>query len=149
MVKINWFVCKDVGWCDLYKIDINNKSVLNTYCIYIAWKGSGVDSSRTVLKIGQGFVQEVIINLRDDSEISSENKHGIFFTWAKLPNYHLNGVEVYLNHLLKPKFKSNDMPDESSKVAELPWSDGEDSLSFEKLDYEDNSKKNNSMELPF
>jgi|GEM_PF-2737426 len=153
MVKINWYVCKDVGWCDLFKIDINHRAVVKEYGIYIVWKGTGVDGSRIILSVGQGFIREEILKLREDDKIKGENEYGIFMTWSKLPEYHLNGVEVYLNEKFKPKFKKKKLPDENPKKAELPWDDSDDSIAFEQMDFDAGNEgqggEDTTTKLPF
>lgn len=123
-IEVEWFKCKSVGWCDLFKVNLENELVKETEGIYICWTGTGIDDSLTVMKVGQGYIYDIIIDLRNDLEIEAFRNKGVFITWARVPSYRLNGIEKYLNETLKPLFKSEKISAWSVKV-NIPWDQDE------------------------
>ncbi len=125
MINLDWFRCKEVGWCDLGKINLKSESLRDLEGVYVLWTGTTIDDTRRVISVGQGVITELIKEMRNSIEIKAFSQTGLYITWAELPSYRLNSVEVFLDKELKPVIKGEDLPSVSPKKGNLPW-DGED-----------------------
>jgi hypothetical protein len=124
-MKLTWFKCKEVGWCDLQKIDIENEYVIESIGVFVCWTGSEMDNTSKILKVGQGFIYDVILELRKDKAILAFENKGIYFTWARCASYHLDRVEVFLNNHYKPVIPNPNLPKSRPKKTNLPWDEEE------------------------
>lgn len=122
--NIEWFKCKKVGWCDLFKVDIEHELVSEIEGIYICWTGSGMDDSLSVIKVGEGYIHDIIIDLRSDLEIKAFRNKGVFITWCEIPSYKSSGILKYLEKELKPLFTSEKIAAIPRKV-NIPWDQDE------------------------
>ena len=119
--QVQWFKCKAVGWCDLFRINLDHSTLKEIEAVYICWTGSVADESRKYLTVGQGLIKETIRELRQETGIKAFQHQGVFITWAEVPHYRLNSIEVFCYNELKPLLPSEDLPKASSKKVNLPF----------------------------
>lgn len=67
--------------------------------VYVIWHGG--DKPRTI-RVGQGDIRNRIDYQRTNPDVTAYSKHGLFVTWAQVPENEHDGVERYLSDLLKP-----------------------------------------------
>lgn len=150
-MKLEWFKCKEVGWCDLMKVDIENDYVKESIGVYLCWTGSEMDNSSKILKVGQGYILDVIAELRTNAAILAFETKGIYFTWARCPTYHLDRVEVFLTKHYNPIIVNENLPKSRPKKVKLPWDEEEIRLLKEQLnkpnfvENENDKKKENKL----
>lgn len=119
--QVKWFRCRAVGWCDLYKVNVNHKMLDNIEAVYICWTGTVADSERRYLCVGQGLIKDEIGKIRKDMGIKAFEHQGVFITWAEVPHYRLSSIESFLYKELKPIVNINDAPTSSPKKVNLPF----------------------------
>lgn len=124
-MTLDWFKCKEVGWCDLLKVDTENDYVKESIGVYVCWTGSEMDNTSKILRVGQGYIYDIIFELRKEPAILAFESKGIYFTWARCPTYHLNRVEVFLNNHFNPVIKNTDLSKSRPKKVNLPWDEEE------------------------
>ena len=136
MIELNWFRCESVGWCDLDKVNIRSQTLKDIEGVYVLWTGTTIDDTRKVISVGQGMIIKIILGMRKSLEVKAFSQTGLYITWAELPPYRLNSVEVYLDKKLNPVIKNEDLPTVSPKQINLPW-DGEDIFTGKPPDSDD------------
>ena len=150
-MTLDWFKCKEVGWCDLLKVDTDNDYVKESIGVYVCWTGSEMDNTSKILRVGQGYIYDIIFELRKEPSILAFGSKGIYFTWARCSTYHLNRVEVFLHNHFKPVIINPDLPKSRPKKVNLPWDEEEIKLLKAQLgkpnfnDKEEVKKKENKL----
>lgn len=128
-INLEWYRCKEVGWCDLFKVNIENPLIQETEGVYVCWTGTLIDDSLNVLKIGYGYIYDCIESLRKDREFDPFHGRGVFISWASCATYRMNGIQNYLVNELQPLFKSDIIKGSSKIKVNFPFEDDElDSL---------------------
>ena len=152
-MNLEWFRCKEVGWCDLSKIDIENDYVKESIGVFMCWTGSEMDNSSIILKVGQGYIFDVILDLRENTSIKAFESKGVYFTWARCATYQLDRVEVFLHKHYKPVMPNEDLPKSRAKKVKLPWDEEEIRLLKEQLNKpnfgESDEEKKKEKKLPW
>lgn len=154
-MTLDWFKCKEVGWCELLRVDTEHEFVKESIGVYVCWTGSELDNSSKILRVGKGFIKDVIEELRlNDSILAFESK-GVYFTWARCATYNLDRVEVFLHNHFKPVLDNPDLPKARPKKVNLPWDEEEIRKLKEQLskpnfsDDDDTNLKGKEAKLPW
>lgn len=124
-MTLDWFRCKEVGWCELLKINIDNDYVKESIGVYVCWTGSEIDNTSKMLKVGQGFIHDIILELRKNESILAFEAKGVYFTWARCATYNLERVEVFLHNHFKPILANPNLPRSRPKKVNPPWDEEE------------------------
>ncbi|MDC1068335.1 hypothetical protein OAQ99_04175 [Candidatus Kapabacteria bacterium] len=122
--ELEWYKCKDVGWCDLFKVDIDHEFIKESEGIFICWTGTTIDDSLTTIVVGQGYIYDLIIDLREDQAMEAFKHKGVFVTWSRVSSYKMNGIELFLREKLKPLFKGESISGWKKEV-NIPWDQDE------------------------
>ena len=126
--QVRWFRCKSVGWCDLFRINLEHPSIQDVEAVYICWTGSVADVSRKYLIVGQGMIKDEISKLRNETGIKAFDHQGVFVTWAEVPHYRLNSIEVFCYNKLEPIFPNDELPEAKGREVNLPFDEKDDKL---------------------
>lgn len=119
--KVEWFRCRGIGWCDLYKVNIESKVLYDIEAVYICWTGTVASSERRYLCVGQGMIVNEIKKLRKDMGVKAFQHQGVFITWSVVPHYRLTAIESYLYRELQPIVNLNEEPRARPKAVNLPF----------------------------
>ena len=122
---LEWFKCKEIGWCELTKVDIENEYIKESIGVYVCWTGSELDNSSKIIKVGKGFIYDEILELRNEELVLSYLDKGVYFTWARCHTYQLDAIEVFLTNHFKPMIKNPNLSKTKAKKVSLPWDEEE------------------------
>jgi hypothetical protein len=99
-MQLNWTKCQGDVWCKLNSVNLNHEHFDNRYGVYIIWHGG---TNPAVVYVGQGYIKDRLAAHRQNSEIQSFERFGLYVTWATVSKQKCDGVEVYLANTWSPK----------------------------------------------
>lgn len=114
---LNWTKCLGEFWCKLNCVNLEHSHF--NYCrgVYIIWHG-GRDPG--VVYVGQGDIKARIQDHRNDPAIQRFEPHGLYVTWAEMPESSRDGVESFLVKKWTPKV-GTDHPSAEPIEVNTPW----------------------------
>lgn len=122
-MTLNWFKCKQVGFCELFKVDIEHDFIKETEGVYIVWTGTIIDDSLKVISIGQGYIYDEIVALRKTPGVIEYAGMEMFISWAETKPFRFDGIEAWLNSVHKPAVPKPKIPSAIKRKVNLPWND--------------------------
>ena len=116
-MHLNWTRCQGEFWCKFNNVNLEHEHF--DYCrgVYIIWHG-GRDPG--VVYVGQGDIKARIQNHRSDPAIQRFEPHGLYLTWAVMPESSRDGVESFLAKKWTPKV-GTDHPSADPIEVNSPW----------------------------
>jgi hypothetical protein len=117
-MDVSWYKCKGSIWCELGRLDLENKNVSDVVGVYILWAQNG--DERVIIKIGQGRIADELKKNMKELAIMAFMVHGLFVTWAEISPSKIKKVYSWLIHELKPKI-IDEKPSAPPINCNLPW----------------------------
>ncbi len=114
---LNWTKCLGEFWCKLNNVNLEHAHFDHCRGVYIIWHG-GRDPR--VVYVGQGDIKARIQDHRSDPAIQRFEPHGLYVTWAEIPESSRDGVESFLAKKWTPKV-GTDHPSADPIEVNSPW----------------------------
>ena len=116
-MHLNWTKCLGEFWCKLNCVNLEHAHF--NYCrgVYIIWHG-GRDPG--VVYVGQGDIKARIQDDRNNPAIQRFEPHGLYVTWAEMPESSRDRVESFLAKKWTPKV-GTDYPSVDPIEVNSPW----------------------------
>lgn len=116
-MNLKWTKCRGEVWCKLNNVNLEHAHFNYRHGVYIIWHG-GPDPG--VVYVGQGDIKARIQHHRSDPEIQRFEPHGLYVTWANVPDTSRDGVESFLAKSWTPKV-GTDHPSAEPIEVNSPW----------------------------
>lgn len=117
IATLNWIKCEGQRWCNLLTVNLDHQHFWGLEGVYVIWHGG---PQPWTVYVGQGVIKDRLAAHRQEREILQYIALGLFVTWAGVPSYTRDGVEVYLAQQLRPKV-GKQYPQATPISANLPW----------------------------
>ena len=99
-MQVNWIKCEGNEWCGLESVNLDSDHFSNLSGVYVIWFAGDAPN---VVRIGQGHISDRLYEHRNNPEITQYRNRGtLLVTWASVPEYQQDGVEVFLANELAP-----------------------------------------------
>lgn len=102
-MELDWCKCKYSSRCRLNHLKLDNNYFDGLVGVFVIWSGNDM---KNIVKIGKGIIRDRLFEERKNKKIQVYGPD-IFVTWAIVPNVFLEGIESYLNNILKPVIQNN------------------------------------------
>ena len=113
MIKLQWAV-NEGGW---YTLERFNFTSITNKGVYVIWHDGNPGQ---YVRVGQGNIGERLTKHKEDAVILAYKKRGILrVTWATVPVFQLDGIELFLAQSLKP-LVGDRFPDAQPVQVNLP-----------------------------
>ena len=114
---LNWTKCRGEVWCKLNNVNLDHAHFNYCHGVYLIWHGG---RNPAVVYVGQGDIKARIQDHRSDQEIQRFEPHGLYVTWADVPDSSRDGVESFLAKRWTPKV-GTDHPSAVPIEVNSPW----------------------------
>ena len=124
---MEWVKYANGGWPSLLRLNLKygpDRDTMGLYVVFYTQQNDAHEGSRyKTIKIGWGYLRDVIQELRKSRQLAEYVQYDPLITWAEINETWSDGALVYLDRLLDPLIKE-DLPQAQPVVVHSPFMAG-------------------------